>query len=419
MSEAKSSAFDCASLLTRGWYPKEMPPLFASTSYAHAFSSRRNDFCAVVNRFQRVTHPAQHVLATRRRVARVLHPIGVSRLGMLLESMWPAIYRFCCSSPFLGAGIQVCVENERAAERITCVAERPADGVILLSDIRSFYDTAQFSVVKRVLCERVRVGTDEAKEIETALALANGGKTRGLPVGPDVSFIMAELLAIAIDIDLAEGRLCGWRSIDDYAITIGAEIRAGSALETLAAVLSRYGLAINDRKTRLATERTMPNPIIAPSQSLTNRQALPIAEVGNQAGRQQQENPRASDMPFPRALLDDMWWYVWRAIAENRRIPEFLAAKLDGCRDAALAVMMFVAQERGLVCGNYRFPVWRSFATADQLYGDMWMFAYEASLRGWACHDAVARVTDDEFFGLLLRSELSFINDESVRQKAA
>jgi hypothetical protein len=73
----------------------------------------------------------------------------------------------------------------------------------------------------------------------------------GIPVGPDTSLVLAEVVAARIDQRLMEQGLIGLRFIDDY--EVGCETRhdAEAALERIERTLAEYELAINPKKTRI------------------------------------------------------------------------------------------------------------------------------------------------------------------------
>src|ERR1022692_4555816 len=60
-------------------------------------------------------------------------------------------------------------------------------------------------------------------------------QTGGIPVGPDTSFLLAEVIASAIDTELVQsvGELKGTRYIDDYHLYFGSAADAESALAEL------------------------------------------------------------------------------------------------------------------------------------------------------------------------------------------
>lgn len=78
-------------------------------------------------------------------------------------------------------------------------------------------------------------------------------QTRGIPIGPDTSLVLAEILLTAIDIDLTQrlGRVDGFRAIDDYELMFPTLGDAENAFAHFQSVLESYELRPNGEKTRI------------------------------------------------------------------------------------------------------------------------------------------------------------------------
>ena len=80
----------------------------------------------------------------------------------------------------------------------------------------------------------------------------------GVPIGPDTSFIIAEVIACHIDKHL-EKKLkskkidfLGYRYYDDYALYFNSELEAQIGLSELKKTLNDFELKINDEKTEIS-----------------------------------------------------------------------------------------------------------------------------------------------------------------------
>ena len=79
------------------------------------------------------------------------------------------------------------------------------------------------------------------------------GQTRGIPIGPDVSRVLAELILTTVDKKLEdhiEG-LAGFRAVDDYELAFTSVSRAEEALACLQSALAVYELQLNEQKTHI------------------------------------------------------------------------------------------------------------------------------------------------------------------------
>jgi len=80
------------------------------------------------------------------------------------------------------------------------------------------------------------------------------GQTLGIPIGPDSSTVLSELVLAAVDQDLATrwgSDLSGFRMVDDYELAFSSVSQAEEALAHLQSALSKYELQVNEKKTRI------------------------------------------------------------------------------------------------------------------------------------------------------------------------
>jgi hypothetical protein len=74
----------------------------------------------------------------------------------------------------------------------------------------------------------------------------------GIPIGPDTSLLLAEIILSALDTRLTErGITSGFRYIDDYELGFKTLSEAEAALAFLQEVLNDYELALNPSKTTI------------------------------------------------------------------------------------------------------------------------------------------------------------------------
>jgi len=82
----------------------------------------------------------------------------------------------------------------------------------------------------------------------------NDGQTRGIPIGPDTSLVLAEILLAAVDdglIDQFDPFVRGYRYVDDYELSFVTLSDAEKQLTALQGLLGEYELLVNPRKTSL------------------------------------------------------------------------------------------------------------------------------------------------------------------------
>lgn len=88
-------------------------------------------------------------------------------------------------------------------------------------------------------------------EIDKAIRDQQSGQTVGVPIGPDTSLVVAEVVLTAVDRRLAPLQTNGFRYVDDYEFGFRSLSAAESALSDVQAALAEYELALNPRKTKV------------------------------------------------------------------------------------------------------------------------------------------------------------------------
>ena len=86
------------------------------------------------------------------------------------------------------------------------------------------------------------------------------GQTIGLPIGPDTSHIIAEMIGVAID-DSIRIALDGWpkgfRYVDDFTFFFNTREEAERALAVIIKCVSAFELQINASKTKIVEVREL------------------------------------------------------------------------------------------------------------------------------------------------------------------
>lgn len=252
-------------LITRGFLPKELPPLFSSATLGSVLG-HTGLTVLFTQPSAKWSAPVQHDLARpgglRRRLS-IPNPINFVRLATAFEQHQAMLTTewskspFSCTTPNLalasGRGI---VENVR--DRATPRARaRVGARYVLHTDIAQFYPSIYTHSVPWVLHTKAI-----AKASPKNMALAGNvldkelqacqlGQTKGIAIGPDTSLGIAELLLSPLDerIQVECNPVGGCRFIDDIELTFRTLADADKALTRLEALLSEIELQPNALKT--------------------------------------------------------------------------------------------------------------------------------------------------------------------------
>ena len=146
-------------------------------------------------------------------------------------------------------------------ERKYVSAERSFDSRYLLkTDISRYYPTIYSHVIpwalhgKQFAKSQINNGALLGNILDRCIRNTQDGQTLGIPIGPDTSHIIAEIIGSAIDCELKnklDSSLSGWRYIDDFQLFFKTRGDAESALYTLHGILKDLELEIHPQKTEI------------------------------------------------------------------------------------------------------------------------------------------------------------------------
>jgi hypothetical protein len=99
------------------------------------------------------------------------------------------------------------------------------------------------------------------QQLDTALGLCQSRETFGIPVGPDTSRIVAEVLLSGVHRHQPLAQMLagtpGYRLVDDFFLGFDSEAQCKAALSALRNALSEFNLQLNDDKTSIDSVRTI------------------------------------------------------------------------------------------------------------------------------------------------------------------
>ncbi len=256
-------------LLSRGYFPKELPPPFSTEPFAVAVCFSTATLPASFEDPKLDASLCYHNLArvgTLRRRLAIPNPILHYRLCKAIQDNWAQLDTFmrgaCLSRsiPIPGSwGERALVRLRNPADLILDRAEvRTTSRYLLKTDISRFYHSIYTHSIPWALH-----GKDYAKKhrgdpilgniVDRHIRNSQSQQTLGIPVGPDTSLVIAELLLASIDKTLVAeiGNLRGFRYVDDYELCFESRSDAEAALDLLQVLLGHYELALNAAKTQI------------------------------------------------------------------------------------------------------------------------------------------------------------------------
>lgn len=215
------------------------------------------------------TRPGRHDLARPGRLPRrfgIPNPLGAHATAKGVADNWDTLKGFTRTSRFSTSG-PVESDGERAIEwslswrqrQVRQAEARAAARYLVRADISLFYPSVYTHSIPWALHGKATAKKQRrpqallGNQIDFAVRQAQDQQTIGIPIGPDWSQVIAEVLLTAVDNAVARRfpDLVGFRLVDDYEFGCSSEPEAEEVLSVLRAELGEYELSLNTQKTEI------------------------------------------------------------------------------------------------------------------------------------------------------------------------
>jgi hypothetical protein len=254
-------------LLGKGMFPKELPPPFTSASFA-SFATENGALDFIPARTRRspgyISSPCNYNLARPGNFRRSLHipnPFNYYQLCKRIADGWPDIEAHFNTATLSVSRPRPDPDEIRAFRRrldgselpTVRAANRAGKRAILRTDISRFYHSiyshsVPWALMGKAAAKATRSG-GLANDLDLFVRNSQDGQTMGIPVGPDSSLVLSEIIGAALDARLQANGLTGYRYVDDFEFVFESRAAAEAALPRIELVLREYELEINPTKT--------------------------------------------------------------------------------------------------------------------------------------------------------------------------
>ena len=261
-------------ILARGYLPRELPPPFTSASLAAAIQSNHQLLpttfsCNPGHQGNFRSRPTVHNLARTgilRRKLSIPNPINYFQLADAIDTNKQALLQHVGSSKLSLTTPQTVPGNQRAIDPIQSWSYLPiarslcraSARYVLQTDIDNFYHSIYTHVIpwalhtKQVAKQNQRNFSYVGNVLDLVIRNSQDQQTLGIPIGPDCSLVIAEIILSAVDETLLNAGLAnGFRYLDDYEFGFATYYEGEQALADLQGELGAYELHLNPRKTSL------------------------------------------------------------------------------------------------------------------------------------------------------------------------
>ncbi len=254
-------------LLSRGYFPKELPPTFSTEAFASRVLYAIGGMPVFLSNYREAElcpHSVGRIGGFRRTLS-IPNPIPYLQLCLLIGRNWSRISGRIRQSP-LSISYPV-VNQERAVvpgekdlsrERVRI---RRSANYVAVADISRFYHSIYTHTIEWALHGKAKAKQRRGKagrgllgrRLDDWVRACQAGQSVGLPVGPDTSLILAELVGASLDEQLLRRKptLAGIRFIDDFEFGCDTASQGAMIIGRLQDCLAKLELGLNHGKTRV------------------------------------------------------------------------------------------------------------------------------------------------------------------------
>jgi Reverse transcriptase (RNA-dependent DNA polymerase). len=259
-------------LLKFGYFPTELPNVFYTEKYGDVLIAQTQTLphpYTYGNKGPKyISSPARFNLARigkLRRVISIPNPVNYFQLAELISNNWADLeIHFNNSTNALS---KPTLDQEYRALRWKNgfstlpsfkLKTRTGARFILKADISNFYSTIYthsipWALHSKLTAKQQRNFADNlGNKIDTIIRNGQDQQTKGIPIGPDTSFAVSEILMCDLDSKLSAIVNCKFhRYIDDIEFGCKTRVEAEQTLAKLQEILSSYELDLNNIKTKI------------------------------------------------------------------------------------------------------------------------------------------------------------------------
>lgn len=266
-------------LLARGYLPRELPRSFRSTTFALASGSLTESLIPQKDWTETAALNLDRPGNLRRRLG-IPNPFSLRALSTICEREWTSL-----ESHLGGSSVSMTTPRVGDASGRALVFRRPFAAwaverslragtarFCLKTDISQCYGSLYTHSLEWALHSRAASKANLKARgpaligglLDRAVQAGQSGQTKGVPIGPDTSLLLAELVLTSIDVEMQAKvphlAQRGFRFIDDFEYFASSRAEAEDVLLTWETALAGYELNLNELKTRIVEGPTPPEP---------------------------------------------------------------------------------------------------------------------------------------------------------------
>ena len=255
-------------LIAKGFFPVQLPPGFSSEEFSNAVTNIREAWKTKnLSRECKLEKFSVARSSYYRRAVKILNPAAYYYLAETIETYWDkiethyALSEISLSTPKIEPGLRAIKINKFSELYEEKITRASGYRFVLITDIASFFPSIYthsipWALHKKEIAKKHRRPTAQyyGNKLDASCMAVQDGQTIGIPIGPDTSHIIAEIIGVAIDIQLKAALKtwpAGFRYVDDYYLFFEERSEAEKCLAQLTKAITNFELQVNAAKTRI------------------------------------------------------------------------------------------------------------------------------------------------------------------------
>jgi hypothetical protein len=266
----KNKILTAAALLSKGYFNDRLIPPFSSQDLEPLVKELLVLATSLDTKAKKKRSPIRsrcvfHSVPKQKHLRRILaipNPFHQVILASAIESSWGELTKFCKKSK-LSVSNPV-VSDKRALQAQYELNELPRHRALrsigtrylLKTDLTRFYPSIYTHSIPWALHGKTAARLTNAlygNKLDACVRETQDKQTGGIPIGPDTSFLLGEVMGTAIDLALSKRlkKVRGTRYIDDFCLYFETLAEAEKGLAILHQITKEFELEVNESKTEI------------------------------------------------------------------------------------------------------------------------------------------------------------------------
>lgn len=273
-------------LLEKGYFPKELPPPFQTKLFANKLDDIKGDWKKIITIISKASKADKDVFKDKfweskwvvhsipkvgfsRRLLGIPNPFHQSILAKSIADRWTEIESIFNKSTITKSRPVQDKTGNRALKSINNFGEFKKECLInsfdklfeVKTDVSRYYGTIYTHIIPWIIHTKT-VAKAKRKDLallgnllDKNLREGNSCQTLGIPIGPDTSLVIAEIIGCTLD-EMVQKKfktsVKGFRYIDDYYLYCDNQADSEKVFKFVQSIFTEYQLDINEEKTKIS-----------------------------------------------------------------------------------------------------------------------------------------------------------------------